>query len=114
MELNIKVNPASAEVLDQRRKAMLQVEELGRSQVQWYETKTVGEYRRLRAEGIGFPKPAVCKYARTLFARARDGHPIELRIFDSAKPSKGTLLHFHAGEYALDRTSKHDVSSLDD
>lgn len=97
--LTIRTTPASSEILAKRAEAMLQVEEMCKSQVQWYQTVTVAEYRRMRAEGIGFPKPSLYEGARTVTLAGRHGHDIQLRVIQAQTTSKGVLLHFHAGAF---------------
>lgn len=95
--LTVRTNPASPEVLAQRAQAMLKVEDSCRSQVQWYQTETVSEYRKLRAEGDGFPKPWLYDGARTVTIAGRDGHEIQLHVIQAKPSTQGVLLHFHAG-----------------
>lgn len=99
--LTVRTNPAPVEVLAERAKAMLKVEDMCKSQVQWYQTKTVSDYRKLRAEGIGFPKPWLYKEAKTVTISGRDGNEIPLRVVQATPPTKGVLLHFHAGLYLV-------------
>ena len=96
--LTIRTNPAPSELRAKRAEAMVKMEEMCRSQLQWYQTETVSEYRRLRAEGIGFPKPSLFDGARTVTISGRDGHQIQLRIIQARPSTNGVLLHFHAGE----------------
>jgi hypothetical protein len=95
--LTIRTNPASPAVLAKRAQAMDKIEDMCRSQVQWYETDTVAEYRRQRAEGDGFPKPWLYEGARTVTIPGRDGHELQLRVIQANPSTKGVLLHFHAG-----------------
>jgi hypothetical protein len=99
-ELIIRTESAGPEILQARAEKMDQVEKLCLSQVQWYECSTPAEYRRQRLEGLnGFVKPQFYGGARTIYAPARDGHLIELRIIQAVQESRGVLLHFHAGQW---------------
>jgi hypothetical protein len=96
---NFRVNPASEEVMSERRKSMAKIEEICKTQVQWYQAVSVAEYRRMRAEGIGFPRPARYEGARTVLIQSRGSHKIELRVIEAGKKlCNGVLLHFHAGK----------------
>ncbi|KAH8892300.1 carboxylesterase [Thozetella sp. PMI_491] len=106
--LTIRTTPTSAEILAKRDLAMIKVEEMCRSQAQWYQTPTVAEYRRMRAEGIGFPKPASNAGARTVTFPARDGHLVELRIIRCDPSAKSVLLHFHAGGFVIGSNRSYD------
>jgi hypothetical protein len=99
--LTIRTNPASPEVLAKRAQAMKKVEDSCRSQVQWYQTETVSEYRRRRVEGDGFPKPWLYEGARTVTILGRDGNEIQLRVIQANPSTKRVLLHFHAGVCVL-------------
>ena len=89
--------PAAEDVLTVRAGIMKQVEEMCRGQVQWHETENVAEYRRFRAQGIGFPKVPLFEGNRTVTMSARDGHRLSLRVITNCDSPKGTVLHFHAG-----------------
>lgn len=95
--LIVRTVPAAAEILAERERNMRQVEVTCKSQVQWWETETVAEYRRRRLEGDGFPKPTLYQDARTVSIQGRDGKPIELRVIQACTKPQGIILHFHAG-----------------
>jgi len=107
--LIIKSNPASPEILAGRARSMKQVEDICRSQTQWYECETPAHYRRKRLEGLdGFMKPALYDDARVVSAPARDGHLIELRIIQPSNVTNGVLLHFHAGGFVIGSAKSYD------
>jgi acetyl esterase len=96
--LIINTNPASPETLLNRADAMTKVEQMCKAQIQWHQCSTVAEYRKMRIEGInGYPKPLVLESAKTITIRGRDGNEIELRIITPPVPTKGVVMHFHAG-----------------
>lgn len=98
VQLVIKTNPATPQVLRKREEDMAKVEEMCKSQTEWYKFETAADYRRARQEGThGFKKPPIYEQAATITVPARDGHQIELRIVKSNQSTKNVLLHFHAG-----------------
>ena len=98
LDNTIKVKSATPQLLDAREASMMKVEAMCREQPAWYSLSSVAEYRKKRAEGLdGFVRPTLYAGAQTVYTAARDGHPIELRMIQPVKKTKGVLLHFHAG-----------------
>lgn len=78
---------------------MCDVEDVCKSQIQWWQTSSVQEYRRRRAKGDGFPKPFINEAAEMATVKATKGHEISLRITRPQNKANATILHFHAGKY---------------
>jgi len=99
--INISPAPVPAAVLKARYELADQLEKMLANDTPWYEFESPSAYRKARREGLnGFKKPVLNERARSVTFAARDGYDVELRVIaPSSKPSKGTWLHFHAGEY---------------
>ncbi|KAL3466974.1 carboxylesterase [Aspergillus heterothallicus] len=110
MSLNIQPAPVDPAVLKARLEFLDKYEAQLAGSLQWNQTESPAEYRRMRREGLnGFPKPVLNPKARTLSIDARDGHKIELRIIaPSSQPSKGVWLHFHAGGFVIGSNASYD------
>jgi hypothetical protein len=98
--------PVSAMTLKARHELAENLEKMLANDVPWYDFESPAAYRKARQEGLnGFIKPILNERARTVTFPARDNHWVKLRIIaPSSKPSRGTWLHFHAGQYCRQST----------
>jgi hypothetical protein len=113
--LVIHRNPASPEVLEQRRARIAQLSAASFKMPQLKHCKSVQEYRDMRENGTnGFPKPWLYEGAKTIEARARDGYKIPLRAINPTNAKRGFALHYHSGTFmtvnlrAQERLIRHD------
>lgn len=100
MASSVDLRPASipADVQRTRYAFADQLEKMLANDIPWYDFPTPADYRMARQQGThGFKKPVLNSKARIVTIKGRDATPIELRVIDPPKPSRGVWLHFHAG-----------------
>lgn len=91
-------NPASPEILEQRRARIVELSAAFFKFPRLEDFKTVQEYRDIRLNGTnGFPKPWFYEGAKTIEAPARDGYKIPLRVINPTNARRGFALHYHSG-----------------